>query len=170
MGVCRMKVFARNHNAGLTLIEVMVVILIIAVAVIGAMRFRYYCVVDAKRADVQINAARVGAMLLETWKGMGGLSNYNPSAEFPLSTYGSQFEIRTSTSGLAAPAGFSPLATSYSVLDKANNVYYYVTLSSKPAVPPEPKALHATVVWRRDYTAGSVTSNDHTTNLTAYMN
>jgi hypothetical protein len=168
----------RTNTVGLTLIEIMVVIFIISIAVIGATSFRTFCVVDAKKADMQVNAARIGSMLLETWKGMGGLSNYDPSVEFPLSTYGSQFAITRTATGLAEPTGFTPLSGKYRVLDKANNVYYYVTLSYKPAVasPPEPLALNATIV-RPTYTAGDIatTVNDtaidnHTLKMTTYVN
>jgi hypothetical protein len=103
---------------------------------------------------------------------MGGLSSYDPSLEFPLSTYGSQFAITKTTTGLAAPSGFTLLASKYQVLDKANNVYYFITLSYKPAVvsPSEPLALNATIVRRPDYTAGSVTTNDQTIKMTTYVN
>jgi prepilin-type N-terminal cleavage/methylation domain-containing protein len=162
----------KNKKHGLTLIEVMMVVLIISVAVIGATSFRTYCVMDAKKADVQINAARVGSMLLETWKGMGGYSSYDPSVEFPLSSYGSQFTITKTTTGLAQPTGFTALANNYQVLDKANNVYYYVTLSFKAAVvsPSEPLALNATIVRRQNYAAGSVAGTDKTLKMTTYVN
>jgi prepilin-type N-terminal cleavage/methylation domain-containing protein len=172
-----MNTLKTKYAAGLTLIEIMVVILIISIAMIGATSFRTYCVIDAKKADVQINAARVSSMLLETWKGMGGLSNYDPSMEFPLSTYGSQFAITKTTIGLAEPTGFTALASKYQVLDKANNVYYFVTLSYKPAVvsPSEPAALNATIVRRPGYTAdGATFTADNTTNymlkMTTYLN
>jgi Tfp pilus assembly protein PilE len=167
-----MKTFQKKHNTALTLIEVMVVVLIISVAVIGATSFRTFCVVDAKKADVQINAARIGSMLLETWKGMGGFVSYDPSMEFPLSTYGSQFAITKTTTGLAQPTGFTALANKYQVLDKANNVYYFVTLSYKPAVvsPSEPPALNATIVRRPNYTVGSVANTDPSLKMTTYVN
>jgi prepilin-type N-terminal cleavage/methylation domain-containing protein len=165
----KMKPMSKTHNVGLTLIEVMVVILIVAIAVVGGMQFRYYCVTDAKRADVEINAARLGAMLLETWKGMGSLSTYNPSMTFPLSTYSSQFEIAPATAVIASPTGYSALPTTYQVRDKANNVYYYVALACKAATSSDPKALNAVVSWRRDYTAGGVAADSQLMNLTTYI-
>ena len=56
---------------GLTLIEIMVAVLIIAVAVISAASFRYYCVLDAKKADVQVTAGRLAWALLESWRSRG---------------------------------------------------------------------------------------------------
>jgi prepilin-type N-terminal cleavage/methylation domain-containing protein len=167
-----MNTIRKKRMTGVTLIEIMVVILVISVAVLGATSFRTFCTVDAKKADVQINAARVGSMLLETWKGMGGFTSYDPSIEFPLSTYGSQFAITKTTTGLTAPTGFTALASKYQILDKANNVYYFVTLSYKPAVvsPSEPPALNATIVRRSNYTTGSVTTTDQTLKMTTYVN
>jgi prepilin-type N-terminal cleavage/methylation domain-containing protein len=167
-----MKTNKTKYNAGLSLIEIMVVVLVISVAVIGATSFKTYCAVDAKKADVQINAARVASMLLETWKGMGGFSSYDPSLEFPLSTYGSQFAITKTTTGLAEPTGFAPLASKYRILDKANNVNYFVTLSSKAAIasPAEPLALNATILWRQNYESGNLTGGEHTIQMTTYVN
>lgn len=165
-----MKKIEKKPFSGFTLIETMVVVAIVSIAFIGMLSFRYHCVTQAKRADVQINAARLGEMLLETWKGMGGFSSYDPSAEFPLSTFGSQFAITTSSTGPAAQTGFTPLASMYKVLDKANNVYYYATLSYKPKVSPEPLALNATIVWRQGYTEGSITADCQTLRMTTYVN
>jgi len=168
----QMNTLKAKNIAGLTLIEIMVVVLLISVAVLGATSFRMFCVMDAKKADVQINAARVGSMLLETWKGTGGFSSYDPSLEFPISSYGSQFGITKTATGLAEPTGFTSLASKYQILDKSNNVYYFVTLSYKPAVvsPSEPTALNVTIVRRSNYTTGSVTTDDKTLKMTTYMN
>lgn len=63
--------------AGLTLVEVMVAIVVIMIAVIGAMGYQYHSALDARKADVQITAARLGSMLLYDWKGSGGYSGYS---------------------------------------------------------------------------------------------
>ncbi len=63
--------------AGLTLVEVMVAIVIVVIAVIGATGYQYHSVLDARKADVQITAARLSSMLLYDWKGSGGGSGYS---------------------------------------------------------------------------------------------
>jgi type II secretory pathway pseudopilin PulG len=63
--------------AGLTLVEVMVAIVVVVIAVIGATGYQYHSVLDARKADVQITAARLSSMLLYDWKGSGGGSGYS---------------------------------------------------------------------------------------------
>ena len=64
---------------GMTLIEVMVAAVIIVISVLGAMMYRYHSALDARKADVKIGAARVALLLLEGWKGMAGISAYDPT-------------------------------------------------------------------------------------------
>lgn len=139
-----MKIIHERKNGGLTLIEIMVSIIIIIIGVIGAMGYRYYCALDARRADVQVTAARLGSMLLESWKAAGGYSpsdpmnNYNPVdlAYFP--------EVTISTSGSTGPGGFNDVFGKYLVV--ANRVNYYATLSYQD-VTGEPKVLNVCVAW-----------------------
>ena len=62
---------------GITLMEVMVTIVIITVVATGGMSYRYHSAANARKADVQITAARVGGLMLESWKGQGGFSGYS---------------------------------------------------------------------------------------------
>jgi Tfp pilus assembly protein PilV len=123
----------------------MVVVLIIAVAVLGAMSFRFYSTVDAKKADVQVNAARIGSMILENWKGTGGLPAYNPVTQF-----GTLFSSHYTITG---PAGGK-----YTVLDKSNNVYYYVVMTYQTeaiAIPAgvtvNVPVLNVAISWNQKY-------------------
>jgi Tfp pilus assembly protein PilV len=158
-----MRTNQTKHNTALTLIEVMVVVLIIAVAVIGAMGFRFYCVADAKKADVQAGAARIGSMLLESWKGTGGLSNYNPTTQF--SAFTSRFEIKQEGT-----------SNNYWVHDKANSVtssdgiHYYVTLSRTAPTSTSLAVLNVTVAWRKTYSDNTSAGNPivHTISLATY--
>ena len=122
-----MKYNSKKHRPALTLIEVMVVVLIIAVAVLGAMGFRFYATTDAKKADVQINAMRISSMILENWKVLGGHSSYNPTPRF--TDFTSEFSISGPVTGPTQPTGFQPLTNKYKILDKNNNINYFITLS-----------------------------------------
>ncbi len=44
---------------------------------LGVSGFRYYTAMDARKADVQITAARLASLLLSGWKGVGGYSGYS---------------------------------------------------------------------------------------------
>jgi hypothetical protein len=139
-----MKSIHERQNSGLTLIEIMVSIIVIVIGVIGAMGYRYYCALDARRADVQITAARLGSMFLESWKAAGGypasdpMNNYNPVdlAHIP--------EVSISSSGSTGPGGFNDVFGNYLVV--TNRVDYYATLSYQE-VGAEPRVLNVCVAW-----------------------
>ena len=122
----------KRNFSGVTLIEVMVAILIIAIGVLGAANFRYYCVTDAKKADVQINAARIASMLLEDWKAVGGITSYNPADTNPnngdLTQFPSQFTISNTSSPPAPAWRLATKLASYEIKDLNNNIVYYIII------------------------------------------
>ncbi len=72
-----MTIKRAKFATAVTLIEIMVAILILSIAVLGASGFRYYTAMDARKADVQITAARLASLILYGWKGSGGYSGYS---------------------------------------------------------------------------------------------
>jgi len=60
-----------------TLIEIIIAILILSIATLSSSGFRYYSALNARKADVQLTAARVSSLILTTWKGSGGYSGYS---------------------------------------------------------------------------------------------
>ena len=72
-----MTIKRAKFATAVTLIEIMVAILILSVAVLGASGFRYYAAMDARKADVQMTAARLASLILSGWKGGGGYSGYS---------------------------------------------------------------------------------------------
>jgi prepilin-type N-terminal cleavage/methylation domain-containing protein len=74
-------------RSGLTLIEVMLAVTVLVVGILGAMMFRYYSALDARKADVQVGAGRVALLILEGWKGAAGAvvpTGYNPAEDIAL--------------------------------------------------------------------------------------
>jgi prepilin-type N-terminal cleavage/methylation domain-containing protein len=132
---------SRNNQRkqGITLVEVMIAMVLLAVAVLGAMGFRYYSATDARKADMYNNAARFSSLLLESWKGIGGLDRFNP-----IETFGNEFEITESEIGPPVPSGFTGLARYRIDFDRRN---YYVTLSYKAATATEPRTLNVDTSW-----------------------
>jgi len=85
-------------RSGLSLIEVMLAVTVIAVGVLGAMMFRYVTVLDARKADIQVGAGRVALLILEGWKGAAGAevgvgTEYSPAEDIPLSGNGVSYRI-----------------------------------------------------------------------------
>ena len=102
-GKTDMRKTGKNPTYGLTLIEVMIAIVIIIVAVLGSVLYRYHSALGARKADVNMTAARIGLLLLETWEGSGGGLDYNP-----VTIFNSQLTI-SNDSGPDFPSGFTKL-------------------------------------------------------------
>lgn len=162
VGLMKMFVDRFRNNHGVTIVEIMVAIVIILVAVIGASGFRYYSALDARKADVKITAGRVGSLLLEGWIGTGGQLTYDPVAE-----YGTDMNISVSATGPAVPTGFT-LLDRYQVV--ANRANYYATLSYRDSTPTQAGELNIFVAWLHGYQAGTVSSSDQSVKLTGYVN
>ena len=151
----------RRTPCGVTLVEVMVAIVVIAVAVIGAMGYRYYCALDARKADVQITAARVALLLLEGWNGAGGGLDYDPEAAQFNST---ELPVSSEEGSPAVPDGFKGLG-SYHIV--ANRVNYYATLSYKDTTDG-PRVLNVSIAWLHDYQEWTDSDTYQSVKLTTY--
>ena len=154
---------------GFTLTEVMISILIIMILATGALGYQYASARDVKISEVQAAAARIGMLLLESWKGMGGDTSFDP-----VDVFGSEMTIQTSMIGPEAPDNSDGLPLtklgSYEII--LNNIHYYVTLSYDDASTQEPTLLSAVITWRRDYGQGDLTGDElvvrYSTFLVAY--
>jgi len=108
---------------GFSLIEVVIAAVILTVMVLGTAGYRYYAVLDLKRATMQATAARVSQLLGESWRGVKGSGSFAPVAQF-----GSAMSIAEVTAGPPMPEDFTLLGK-YKVI--ANDFGCYTTLSWK---------------------------------------
>ena len=132
---------------------------IILVALIGTSNFRYFSTLDAQKAAAKITASRIGLMLCENWRGIGGIETYDPATSL-----GSDLTITTST-GPAEPADFTLLG-SYTIT--VNGANYYITLSWKD-VSTGLRALNIIVAWaQRTQGVSSLNDADKSFKLTTY--
>lgn len=65
--------------AAVTLIEIMVAMVVLAIATLGALSYQYHAARHARIARAQIAATRAAQLLLEDWKSTGGSKEYNPT-------------------------------------------------------------------------------------------
>jgi len=147
--------------AGFTLVEVMVATLILLVVVLGTSGYRYYAALDARKADMRSNAARIALLLCENWRGVQGAATYDPTAYFA-----SDLPIATITlpTGLVYE-GFTPLGA-YKVV--SNGVNYYPVLLWKD-ISTGFRALNIVVYWSRSGQATtSIADADKSFKLTTY--
>jgi prepilin-type N-terminal cleavage/methylation domain-containing protein len=126
---------------GFTIVEVMTTIVILCVVIIGTSGYRYYAALDARKAEMQTTASRIGALLCESWRGLKGTETYNPVTQF------SQVLAISQNTGFSV-AGYKDasftLLGSYMV--SINNTNYCAVLSWKN-VATGLRALNVVVVW-----------------------
>jgi len=144
---------------GFSLVSVMIAMVIILAALIGTSNFRYYSTLDAQKAAAKITASRIGLMLCENWRGLGGSETYDP-----LTSLGSALTITAGT-GPDKPADFTLLGRYTITLNGAN---YYITLSWKD-VSTGLRALNIVVAWaQREQGVSSLNDTDKSFKLTTY--
>ena len=69
----------RKYEQGITLIEALVAMAILAIAALGALSYQFHCAKHARIAKLELTATRTAQLLLEDWKSNGGSSSYDPS-------------------------------------------------------------------------------------------
>ena len=144
---------------GFSLVDIMISIVVLLVALIGTSNFRYYTALDSQKAAAKITAARIGLMLCESWRGLGGTETYDPATYF-----GSALTI-TPSAGPNKPEDFTLLG-SYTVM--LNGANYYITLSWKD-VSTGLRALNIVVAWaQRPQGQSSINDADKSFKLTTY--
>lgn len=121
----------------------MLAAVIVIIALVGAMAYRYYATLDARKADIQLTAARNAMMILESWRGKGGDDTFNATS---LASTG----LTIASVGSGGPAGGLANVVSRYTLTNSDGVVYYVTLSTAPADISTPKALNVQIGWRQD--------------------
>jgi hypothetical protein len=164
-----MKKAPLKIRKGLTLIEVMVAAAVIIVAIIGAMTFRYFCALDARKSSVQTTAGRLGQLLLEGWSGLGGRAVTDPYNIFnpaSFSTAASELLVVADV-GPSVPDGFNSFG-SFRVT--ADGAYYYATLSYQDDAANGLRILNVSVAWPEKYPVGAFSSDDRAVNFTTKIN
>jgi prepilin-type N-terminal cleavage/methylation domain-containing protein len=150
-----------GRRKGLTIVEVMVAITVLAVAALGASAYRYYSTLDVRRADMRTTAARIGLLLCESWRGTGGDTSYDPTAHL-----GTDLTITP----ISLPSEFQ--YTGFTSLGAyqfdTDNISYYAFLSWKD-VSAGLRALNVVVAWaQRDTGPATLGGADKTYALTTY--
>ena len=108
----------KKSSAGMTLVEAMVAITILAIAAVGSLSFQYQVAGHSKIATAQLAATRTAQLLLEDWKSTGASDKYKPSA------LGLGF-----STALSVPSSFSAPSGLGSTLNKA---VYAITVDGLP--------------------------------------
>ena len=144
--------------SGLTLVEIVVAMVVIMVAIIGAMGYRYYSILDARKAKVHITAARLGSVLLENWKGSGGRSTARAEFDPRYLNFGSrQMLSAPSEAGPLAPNDFNLFGKYAFIVDGAT---YYASLFYADEITNDLRVLNVCVGWPNRYPSGNYSSTD----------
>lgn len=162
----RQKAFRRRrYLRAFTVLEVVISILIIMVLVNGVLGYQYFSTRDVRLSEVQASASRLGLLLLESWKGSGGIGTFDPLAEFS-----SELTMETLAEGPDVPedegAVFVKLG-SYGV--QMENTYFFITLSKAEATEQEPAILSAVIAWKKDYSSGELDGTESAVRFSSFV-
>jgi len=151
-----------KSRAGITLIEVMAAIVIIAIAVLGASAYRYYATLDGRKAVLQSTAARIALLLNENWRGRG----YDHVADFnPVSHLSSDIAIVVSGIGPAYATGFTGL-NRYKIT--VNDSRFWAALSYRTD-SADLRTLNTVVAWAERPSGADDISMPKTFRLTTFV-
>ncbi len=145
----------KNSRTGLSLVEVMLAVVITSVIAIGTLGYQYLSIKHSRASEAQSLATRIGQLLLEDWKSVGGIDDYDPES---------------------LQLGFiAPEADEYGDYTIAlGNIQFYIQkqltdVEQDVAAGVTLRQISVTVRWRRDYTRGALTASDPVLNLTTYV-
>ena len=163
----KFKLHIKRFRHGLSLIEVMVSILILLAAVVGATRYQYYTAMDARRADLYGQASRLAVTMLEGWKGAGGKVTFDPLVDFG-NGYQPDFKTNMVLDRIgngSPPAGMDVAIGEYRII--ADRATYHITLSYIDVDFPDdlPIALNVLVTWGE---RGHDDEHDKSLSITCY--
>jgi len=155
----------------------------------GTSGYRYQAASNARKADVQITAARLASLLLNSWKGLGGYSGYSVYELLDPGDYdpgdpndydpgdmddielNPTLEITADAPGPDIPDGFNALDSianpNYKIV--VNGVNYYVAMSYKDE-DDTPRLLNLCVGWMADYQAWDDSKPYRSVVLSTYAN
>ncbi len=130
-----------NHTKfldGFTLVNVLLAVLLLTIAFLGASFYRYRSALDARGADIHITAARLASLLCESWRGVRGTETYDLTADLD-----SELEIETIYEGPEVPAEAGLLG--YYIISIEDIDYYTFLWWSD--VSPGLRSLNVAVSW-----------------------
>ena len=169
------KVFAKKRYAkqpckGLSLVDGVLAILLLAILVLGTSSFRYHSVNNLQKADFQDSASRTAELLCQSWKGVIGIESFDPMALLGTAVNIVEAEGISDTDPLW-PAGFTLVETFKITM---NSAPYYVALGYRD-IQTGLRALTIIVSWAQRVPSGgewqTVTFNetDKLYRLTTYV-
>ncbi len=147
---------------GVSLIEAMLAITVLVIAVLGASGYRYYSSLDGKRADMRSTASRIGMLLCESWRGVKGDEDFDPTVYSETQLAMTEITVPDSL----VPDDFKALGA-YEI--QTGNVNYYAVLSYDD-VSDGLRAMNIVVTWaQRQQSESSVADADKQFSLTTYV-
>ncbi len=145
----------QRRRAAFTMIELTVASVIVGMLAVGSLAYQYHASRDVRRAEAQAVASRLAKTVLDQWRGLGGVSDFNP-----LTVFGPDLTITASNHG---PAPASEGGTTFTLLGnyrvRINDDFYFVTCSWLAETVSAPRLLNIAVGWRADYADAELGSN-----------
>jgi len=145
---------SKQNSHGLTLIEVVIALAVMAAATFGSLVYEYHATRHARIAAAEIAAKNIAHLLVDDWKSTGGVETYDPvSLNLGISS--------TTEDG-------------YDYTTTADGIYLFVNLSyqdidSDAETGTTLREIQVRVRWRNDFGPGSITNDAPSIVLTTYV-
>jgi len=139
--------------SGVTLVELVVSTLVLAVASVGALTYQFHAVKRAKAAQSEITATQLAQLILEDWKSNGGSEFYDPiGSKMGLESAGTEKYYKTTLNQF-------PMRIQLKHSDVNTDEAAGVTL----------REIQVAVSWRRDYRDQNPDAADPVFTATTYV-
>ncbi|MBN1125852.1 MAG: prepilin-type N-terminal cleavage/methylation domain-containing protein [Sedimentisphaerales bacterium] len=148
-----MKIIRRQYAHAVTLVEVIVACVVLAVAVLGVLSYQYHATRRTIVARDKLTATRTCRLLMEDWKSNGGDENYDPSAlELGFVSTGTADRYKIRVNDL-------PMVASLSWQDVDKDEDAGVTL----------REIRVLLEWRQDRQDDTIRTQDPAFEMTTYV-
>jgi len=144
---------SRQRRRGVSLIEVMVAVVVLAVAVLGVLNYQYHATRRTILAKDELTATRTARLLLEDWKSHGGDAHYDPTL---------------------LEMGILPTGVTDRYLVRVNDLPLYATLQWRDVEENTDagvtlREIRVLLQWRRDRSVGAMEATDPDFAMTTYV-
>jgi hypothetical protein len=137
----------KSRAGGFAMIEVAIAVMVLLIAIGGTVGFNEYSVTDVYRSRATADASMLGTMIMQAWKGQGGIYSFDPVTGLsPAILDCDDVTLGYAWVGPSIPENFTLCWYNYPYFRiKTNDVVYRVALSYRYV--DGKKYLNVTVGW-----------------------
>lgn len=133
-----------KHKA-FTLVECMVMMLVLIIALVGTLGFRYHSVLNAQHAEDQLLAARAAQVISDSWRAQKGDANFDPTQQ----SFDTHFQIQPNNIMAFEPIGKPGMVMlGYYLVDIEGRQFQALLAFENAMGVPNARMLHVSLIWQ----------------------